>query len=739
MTVFVHQHCFRSLIYTLAAVLIIVIDLTPASLAQTTAASSTDNAKSTKDTVLPEVVVFGTTEKKTAPKEGSAESGYQNENNTVGPLGNATVLDTPYSINSTSGELIENREVHTEYDALQTNPTVSNLMVGTGYSSMTRVMVRGFAAADAGNLRDGLVDRSFTNNPLENVEKIEVLNGPSSFLYGFVDVGGTVNYISKQPTEKPYFALSYGLYDGAVNFIHADVGGPIPGTNRKLLTRINGYREQGNTFIDGGSQWRTLLSETTTWKLRTDTELKSDTYFQDLSLHGLTTYFNAPSNDWIDNNLNVPSASLYDVTKQYGQYYSLNRTRKTLVGLALNSKLTKSLSMRSAYRYGKMWRDYNFIDAVLVDNAGNYIEKYDDTLRQDEETHADYLLFDGSAHTGQVHHDITFGMTNYYYRYTRGVDNWVVLGKSNITSPVRYAQPSVNVGSNSQLDNEPNRNVVLGDRIQAGLHILGLVGVNYSSMQDKEWAASGGNSYSGQHAFTPTLALTYKPTSNTSIYISYIEALQEGGTAPDTAANANKILPPSVSSQYEIGSKAELSKTQLTLALFRINAVNQYTDPRDNVYKQDGLEVHQGIELTDTGKITNRLTATGGLSLMRARVERARSNTSIENKIPVNIPEQQVRAYFEYRLPGIETLTPSFDINYSGRRPVDSTDVHFFDGATTFDTGLRYEPKLAGHKLSLNINVTNVGNKHYWSYYRSGDGLQLGEPRIVAFSLKGQW
>lgn len=124
---------------------------------------------------------------------------------------------------------------------------------------------------------------------------------------------------------------------------------------------------------------------------------------------------------------------------------------------------------------------------------------------------------------------------------------------------------------------------------------------------------------------------------------------------------------------------------------------------------------------------------------MRARVERQANNTALQNKMPINIPEQQARAYVEYRLPGIEALIPSFNVNYSGRRAVDPTDVHFFDGATIFDTGMRYEPKLGKHKLTFNINVTNVGNKHYWTYYRSGDGLQIGEPRLVAFSLKGQW
>jgi iron complex outermembrane receptor protein len=709
--------------------------------AQTPAAGQASSGKVqvAQDTVLPEVVVSDTQEKKPAAREGSAAVGYKNENNQVGPLGTTSVLDTPYSIHSTSGELIENRDVHSEYDALETNPTVSNLMVSNGYSSMSRIMVRGFYAADAGVLRDGLVDRSFTLEPVEIVDGVEVLNGPSSFLYGFVDVGGTVNYISKQPTETPYAAFSYGLYGGAINYLHADVGGPVHGTNKKLLTRINAYREDGDTYIQGGSQWRTLLSETTAWKFRPDTELKSDTYFQDLSMRGLTTYFNAPSSDWDSNGLVVPSPSLYDATTQYGQYYTFNRSRKTLTGLAFNTKLFHAISMRSAYRYGKMWREYSYIDAVFTDNHGGYTERYNITHRQNENTHADDLLFDGSAKTGPVHHDITFGMTNYYYRYTRGDNHWVTLGASSITAPVRYAKPSVNVGGSDQLDNEPNSNILLGDRIQVGSHILGLVGVNYSSIKDEEWDSSDGKFYSGQHAYTPTLALTYKPVSNLSIYTSYIEALQEGGQAPDTAANANKILPPSVSGQYEIGAKADLSKTQLTLAFYRINAVNEYTDPRDNVYKQDGIEVHQGIELTDTGKITSRLTATGGLSLMRARVEQERDDPSLLNTIPVNIPEQQARAYFEYRVPRIESLTPTFNINYSGRRPVDSTDTQFMPGSTVCDAGLRYEPEIARHKASLNINITNIGNDRYWTYYRSGDGLQLGEPRTISFSLKGQW
>ena len=731
----------RIFLHSEAALCIAILgaSIAPSLVAQSANSSSSGPSQAGKDTVLPDVVVASKKEKKSKPQDGSAEAGYAVEVNQVGPLGNMPVLDTPYSIHSTSGDLIENRNVHSEFDALQTNPTVSDLMSSSGYSSMSRIMVRGFYAADAGVLRDGLVDRSFTMEPVEIVDRVDVLNGPSSFLYGFVDVGGTVNYISKRPTEVPLYTLAYGMYGGAISFVHADVGGPVPGTDKKLLTRINGYRESGDTYINNGSQWRTLLSEATILKLGANAELKSNTYFQDLSQHGLTTYINAPSSNWASSGILVPSASLFDASKQYGQDYSFNRTRKTVVDLALNAKLFNSIAMRSAYRYGKMWRDYAFVDGVLADNNGNYNERYDITHRQNETTHADYLLFDGTAKTGPVHHDISFGMTNYYYRYTRGKDNWTTLGTSNISSPVYYAQPKVDVGAVTTQDNEPNSNIVLGDRIQAGSHFYGLVGVNYSSIKDEEWSASSGNFYSGQHAFTPTLAMTYKPLSNFSIYTSYIEALQEGGQAPDNVVNANQILPPIVSNQYEVGAKADLSKNQLTLALFRISEVNEYTDPRDNVYKQDGTEVHKGIELTDTGKITKRLTVTGGLSLMMARVQNERADPTLEGTLPLNIPQRQFRAYIEYRVPNIEVLTPSFSVNYSGRRSVDAYDTQFMPGSTVYDAGLRYEPKIARHRSSFNLNLRNIGNAHYWTYYRSSDGLQLGEPRTVSFTLKGQW
>lgn len=207
-------------------------------------------------TQLPTVQVQGTS--KTEAK-GSAADGYRVDKANVGPLGKATLKETPYSLHVTSGDLIANRNVHSESEALKTNPSVATLMEPAGYSTLSRVMIRGFTAADQNDLRDGMVDRSFTFPPLENVDRIEVFNGLSSFLYGFSAIGGTINYVSKQPTDTPFASLASGVYGGGIDYLHGDAGGPIDQSGF-VKYRTNLYRESGTPYIDGGSQQRTLLS-----------------------------------------------------------------------------------------------------------------------------------------------------------------------------------------------------------------------------------------------------------------------------------------------------------------------------------------------------------------------------------------------------------------------------------------------------------------------------------------------
>lgn len=678
---------------------------------------------------LPEVLVTAAGER----QEGAAESGYRNRTATAGPLGRMPLQDTPYAINVTSSELFGNRGAHTVSEALKTNPTVATLMESGGYTSMSRVMVRGFTAADQSDLRDGLGDRSFAFVPLENVERIEVLNGLSSFLHGFSALGGTVNYVGKQPTAAPYASLAGGVYGGGIDYLHGDLGGPV-GDDGRWGYRINAYAEHGGGHVEGSRQRRGLVAAVIDFRPTAGTRFFADAWQQDLHMTGLLTYINVDPAAGIP----VPHASRFDPERQYGQDWSYNKAHKTLAGLGVESALNETFTLRAAYRRGDMWRDYQYVGATLTDKLGNYSEQAVGSTRQTEQTYSGHALLDAVFRTGAIGHRLTVGYTMTDFDYTRGEDVRQALGLSSIAAPVRYAQPGLAIGPTTTWSVSRARSWIVGDRLEFGPAWAALVGLNRASSQLRRWGSASALSNQGyrQEKTTPSVALMYKPLPAATVYASYMEGLAEGGTAPAAAANANAVLEPGRSRQHEIGVKAAVGRMDLTAAWFRIDKINEYTDPRDNVYKQDGREVHQGLELTAAGRLSDRLTLVGGLTAMDVHVARARNNPALTGKIPVNVPERQARLYLEYALPAAAGLTVTGGVNHSGRRPVDALNTQFLDGATTCDLGLRYQTRVAGRDFSLNLNVSNLFDKVYWTYYRSGDGLLLGAPRLASATAR---
>lgn len=681
-------------------------------------------------TVLPTVVV-------TASEEGAAEGGYRYQRADVGPLGNIPLRDTPYSINITSGELIENQNAHNPADALKTSPTVAPLMSPAGYSSMSRVMIRGFSASDQGELRDGLTDRSFTLPPVEDVDRIEVFNGVSGFLYGFSAVGGTLNYVTKAPLGQPFAAVSAGFYNKGIAFGHADLGGPV---YRDVLTsRLNLYAEAGDTYIDGSDQTRELISGSLRLRLLEGTYLKVGGYYQHLEANGLPTYFDIRGIGY-----EVPGA--FDPTRQYGQQYTYNDAWKGVLDVGLESRLNDTFSLRAAYRWGDMWRRYCFVGARLTDPGGGYTETFVDSSGNDERTSAAYAMLDATFDTWFLAHKVTLGYTHWGFTFERGLNAVYHLGPSHVDDPITYEAPGRASGYDRNMRSDTH-NLIIGDRIELCREFSVMGGVNYATIDNHyhgAYVAPGAPSHVWQGELTPTVGAVLKPIPEVSLYGSYIQALEQGGTAPGSAANAYEVLGPTLSDQYEVGVKATLwNRLDLNLALFQIDRVNQYLDPSDNVYKQDGREVHEGIEFYVSGKLLTNLTVVGGFTAFSAEVEEASGNPLIEGHTPVNVSECQARMYVEYELPRVPwlpgTLTVAAGANYYGRRPVNVPNEDYIPATTTFDAGLRYQPT---EDLTINFNVSNLLDEHYWAYYRSGsdgageDGLLLGDPRLFSASVK---
>ena len=688
-----------------------------------------------------------------APKDGSAASGYRSAAASAGPLGQIPLQDTPYSLNVTSGELIENREAHTEGDALMTNPSVSVSVASNGpNASLSRVYIRGFNASDQNEFRDGLVDRSFTVPPIENVERIEVLNGLSGFLYGFTNPGGAINYVTKQPLPEERTVISSGFYGGGIGFVQADINTPLDEAKRWLL-RVNLYDEEGSTYVQGSHEQRDLASGVLSYQVSPGTALKIDFSHQDYDLHGQEVTFAAyvtPSGRYI-----VPNA--FDASKQYGQNWTYTRSEKDLIGASINSQIDDTFTVRAAYRFGDMWREYAQITDAFTATPGVYSERYVLTPRQTEETSSGYALMDAKFATFDFANKVTFGYTGTTMIYQRGLDNdgigptsGYVLGLSTIADPKYFAVPSqivVNPDADVTTQTQTMNNYVIGDNIVFDQHWSAIAGASYSQNYVRTWGVTG-NYTPRRQQFVRGCADAGRflavQTDTVRDHLCHLPARPCGRRhgAPQrpallTITNANEVLPPSISDQWETGVKTTLGRVDLSAALFYINKINAVAQPLSAttaVYAYDGREIHEGLEVMGTGKVTDDLTFTGGVVTMRAVVADA---PQYDGKIPVNVPEVQARGYFEYA-PWSPNLIFSFGANYDGRRPVDSGNTGFIAGSVRYDTGIRYVTEEFGPKITTSLNVYNILDERYWLNVNNGSAgaLFLGECRTVALTVR---
>jgi iron complex outermembrane receptor protein len=263
-----------------------------------------------------------------------------------------------------------------------------------------------------------------------------------------------------------------------------------------------------------------------------------------------------------------------------------------------------------------------------------------------------------------------------------------------------------------------------------------LAGLRYSDYKSRSTSAAGVTTRFDLQKWTPSVGLIAKPTSDVRIYATYLEGLEEGGTAPLNNANGGDVLPPAVSKQYELGAKAELLRRVVgQLAVFQIDRPFAFTDPADNVFKLAGESRYRGVEASLTGEISRAwsLYATG--QYLDARVRRS-NNALVVGKSPENTPEWTGSLFAEYRPPALRGLALGGGAFYVGKRAVNALNQAFVDGYTTFSASLRYTIEgVVPNGLTLQLNADNLTDKRYFS--TAGNNLLgVGLPRQLKLTAR---
>ena len=716
--------------------------------AETPAASPAQNngaatpSGMSKDTELPEVVVAekSAPKKESTPpaKEGSAESGYRSTTATVGPLGRMSLQDTPYSISVTPSALIEDIQAGNPTDALKLNPTV-NPEMGSNRTG-DYLSIRGFINSE-NQAMDGMRQALGNGAVLEDKERIEILSGADSFLYGIASPAGMVNYVLKRPTPERLLKVTLGDYGGGQAYTHVDAGGPIDNAG-KLGYRINLLGvDDGSTGIDSESHKRTLFSGAFDWHVTPKTLWSFDSSYCHRDLEHMQAFFK------IGTVTRVPDAP--DASRNYGAPYNGSENTHTSYGTGLTSVINSMFTVRTAFRYSDYESNgFRSMRNVWVDNAGDYKQQMMYYLgQQKEETIQGNIFLDSSFHTGFAKHKVTAGYIVDHVPESEtspGTATYSFPATTifNMSNPGYSPYPNITISKHTpyiMTERVTRQSVILADQVVLSRRWSVLGGATYAKIRDINYPASTGDvkTIYDKGQFTPSGAIMFKPISAITTYVSFIEALNEGPIAPDDATNANAILPPFMSTQEEAGVKAVFRRMSVNAAFFRIEQANAYTDPVTGIYSEDGREVHIGGEVSWSGKITNDLTLLGGFSVLRATIQKT-STAAMEGKTPQAVPESIARLYGDYALPFLRGLSLTGGVYYTGKEWVNDSNTLSISHVVTGDVGARYRRKVLGKDTTFRLNVNNVTDKNYWTT-KGGGMLYLGSPRIVATSMTVQF
>jgi iron complex outermembrane receptor protein len=340
----------------------------------------------------------------------------------------------------------------------------------------------------------------------------------------------------------------------------------------------------------------------------------------------------------------------------------------------------------------------------------------------------------GAIMTGPLKHEITFGYTqnkreaetptNPAYCWGRTGAGAAPTGctagtnlafQPNLFGSValpEVALPTRAVLTRNEID---DRGYYVFDRISYAEWLQVLVGVrqtDYSRVNIT--VATGARAPYETDETTPAVGVVIKPREWLSLYGTYIEGLEEGGVAGNAQVDAGELLRPHASEQFELGVKAEIGKTLLTLGYFDIDRASAFVNTTTNRFVQDGRTSYKGFEFSASGEVTESLSVYATAMSLDATQEKT-ATAALAGLRPENTPKFTGSLFVEYRVGAVPGLAVSAGMFHTGNRPINQANIAIVDGFTTYDLGARYSTELFGNETTFRINAENVTDEKYWA------------------------
>ncbi|MFC6839711.1 TonB-dependent siderophore receptor [Xanthomonas theicola] len=655
-------------------------------------------------------------------------SGLNPQTVEAGSFRGADILDVPSTVNVVTRQALDLQAAAGLYDAVRNTAGVTRQQ--NGGDTWDQLVIRGIAVENRTNYRlnGSMPVMNFSQVPLEDKERVEVLKGASALYYGFTSPAGVINFVTKRAGATPVttFGLTLDQYGTAVGSV--DLARRF-GAEQQVGVRVNAAGGALGSSLDGvddGS--RRFLSAALDWRVNDRLLLKGDVEYDH---RRVTEQAAVTLPTAVGGVITLPHP--VDPTRLVGPDWADFEATTRNALLRADYALADGWALTLEAGHSEMARDRRLAIFRFANNAG--VASGEGAIRGNQQHHvvdsdlARAELF-GSFATGPVEHELTLGASRtdkgqdaiYQSNYTIASQN---LYAPRVITAVGYgARPTT--PTTAALDTE-DTGLYAVDRMKFGPSWQLIAGLRHSRYRSDQ-----GSSHYAASQTTPMLAGIYKLGERLSLYTSYAEGLEEGEAAPTGTENENERLAPGISKQKELGVRWQAPNgTLVSAALFDIQRPGYYTNS-NNVFTADGEQRYTGIELSTQGQLTRQLGWQTSAQWLDPRF--AGIGAQYDGKLPENAARRTGSAFLTYAFDALPGLSVNGGAYYTGRRPVNDLDQAWLGDTTLLSLGGRYATALFGRRTSWQLNLDNLADKRYWA--AAGTRLAAGAPRTFKFTFK---
>ncbi|MGX5027105.1 TonB-dependent siderophore receptor [Enterobacter asburiae] len=659
-----------------------------------------------------------------------ATHGYQPLNTSTATLTNMPMLDIPQVVNTVSDKVLEDQHATTLDEALYnvSNVVQTNTLGGT----QDAFVRRGFGAnRDGSIMTNGLrtvLPRSFN----AATERVEVLKGPASTLYGILDPGGLINVVTKRP-EKTFggsISATSSSFGGGTGQV--DVTGPIDGT--RLAYRLTGEYQDEDYWRNFGNERSTFIAPSLTW------------FGDDATVTVLYSHrdYKTPFDRGTIFDLNTKKAVDVDRKTRFDEPFNVTDGQSDLAQLNAEYRLNSQWTAKLDYSYSQDKYSDNQARVMAYDSKnGTLTRRVDATQGSTQRMHSTRADLQGNVDIAGFYNEILTGVSyeNYDLLRTDMMRCKNVKG-FNIYHPV-YGKldecTTVSAADSDQTLRQESYSAYAQDALYLTDKWIAVAGLRYQYYT--QYAGKGRpfnvNTDSRDEQWTPKLGLVYKLTPSVSLFANYSQTFMPQSSIASYIGD----LPPETSNAYEVGAKFDLfDGITANIALFDIHKRNVLYNESiggETIAKTAGRVRSQGVEVDVAGSLTENTNIIASYGYTDAKVL---EDPDYAGKPLPNVPRHTGSLFLTYDIHNAfagNTLTLGGGGHGVSRRSATNGADYYLPGYFVADAFAAYKMKLQ-YPVTLQVNVKNLFDKTYYtsSIATNNLGNQIGDPREVQLTVK---